>query len=206
MIIGVIAIQGNVEEHIEALERALNERGERDFTIRRIKRAGIVPECDAVVIPGGESTTLGRLMKIEGVDEEIRDATARGVPVMGTCAGLILLSKHGDRTAERTGQSLLGLMDTWVLRNAFGRQQESFETPLQIPALGNKPFHAVFIRAPAITRTGKNVETLAAFNEYTVAARQKNLLAIAFHPELTGDSRFHHYFLDTCRTEGSTVL
>lgn len=193
MRIGVIAIQGNIDEHVYALKRALSERKE-DAEIIRIKHSGLVKDCDALVIPGGESTTIGNIMKEENIDAEIGDLAEKGAPILGTCAGLILLSKQvEDGVAD---QPLLNLMDIKTHRNAFGRQRESFEVPLQIPALGEKPFQAVFIRAPAITHAETNVNVLATFNRYIVAARQRNLVALAFHPELTEDTRFHHYFLD----------
>ncbi|MDI6902636.1 MAG: pyridoxal 5'-phosphate synthase glutaminase subunit PdxT [Methanocellales archaeon] len=191
--IGVIALQGNIEEHVQAAERALAERGGGE--VIQIKHSGIIPGCDAIIIPGGESTTVGRLMEREGITPEIK-AAAKHTPILGTCAGLILLAKHGDEQIERTKQPLLKLMDIHVKRNAFGRQRESFEALLDIPVLGGEPFPAVFIRAPAITHAEKDVQILASLGEYIVAARQKNLLALAFHPELTDDMRFHHYFLD----------
>jgi 5'-phosphate synthase pdxT subunit len=188
--IGVIALQGNVEEHIDALSRAFN--GE----VVGIKHKGIVPSCDAVVIPGGESTTLCRLAWSEGIAQEIIARAKQGMPILGTCAGLILLATGGDDEVRKTGQKLLGLMDTVVDRNAFGRQRESFETPLDIPFIKGGPFNAVFIRAPAIVSAGERVEVLAMLEGRIVAARQGNILALAFHPELTDDIRIHEYFLD----------
>jgi 5'-phosphate synthase pdxT subunit len=188
--IGVIAIQGNVQEHVEATERALGGRG----VVVKIKHAGVVPSCDAVIIPGGESTTLCRLSWAEGISQEIIDRAKAGMPVMGTCAGLILLASRGDDEVAKTKQRLLGLMDTTVDRNAFGRQVNSFEAPLKIKGF-DEPFNAVFIRAPAIVSAGRDVEVLAKLGDKIVAARQGNLLALAFHPELTDDLRLHKYFL-----------
>ena len=192
--IGVIAIQGNIEEHIQAAERALAERDGGEVVL--IKHSGIVQSCDAIIIPGGESTTVGWLMEREGIASEIKAAAKKHIPILGTCAGLILLAKHGDGQINRTKQPLLGLMDVHMKRNAFGRQKESFEALLDVPVLRGDPFLAVFIRAPAITSAEKNVQVLASLDEYIVAAQQKNLLALAFHPELTDDMRFHHYFMD----------
>ena len=192
--IGVIAIQGNASEHVEALERAVSER-EEHAEIINIKHKGLVPTCDALVLPGGESTTLGRLLVREGIADEIRAMHAAGMPVMGTCAGLILLAKEGDEQVRKTHQHLLGLMDTQVNRNAFGRQRESFETELDLDFL-ETPYNAVFIRAPAITGVGKDVKVLGTINNMIVAAEQGNMLALAFHPELTLDTRVHQYFLD----------
>lgn len=190
MKIGIVAIQGNVEEHVDAMQNALEER-EKSWEITKIKYKSQVENCDAVVIPGGESTTIGRLMHRSGISAEIARLAEEGVPILGTCAGLILLAKNVSTEINN-----IRLMDIWVERNAFGRQRESFEIPLKIPVLGGKPYNAVFIRAPAITKTGRSVEVLATYEKYAVAARQKNLLALAFHPELTEDSRFHHFFLN----------
>ena len=193
MRIGVIAIQGNVEEHVNAISRALRQSN-LEAEVIKIKHSGLVPVCDAIILPGGESTTLGRLMKREGIADEIKKVASAGVPVMGTCAGLVLLAKYGDMQVERTKQPLLGLMDIHVNRNAFGRQRESYECQVDFKGLG-LPFNAIFIRAPAITECGENVEILSKCNGLIVAAREKNMLALAFHPELTDDLRIHHYFL-----------
>ncbi len=193
--IGVIAIQGNVAEHVRALQTALNERGESGDVVW-IKHRGIVADCDALAIPGGESTTIGRLMQREGIGEEIAAAVeVHDIPILGTCAGLVLLATEGDEEVARTGQPLLGLMDITVKRNAFGRQRESFEVLLPIEIF-EEPFPAVFIRAPAITRAGADVAVLATVEDQIVAAQQGKILALAFHPELTEDRRIHHYFLD----------
>lgn len=194
MRIGVIAIQGDVSEHVDALSRALEERG-RLADIVTIKHKGIVPQCDALVLPGGESTTLGRLLIREGIADEIRQMHLSGKPIMGTCAGLILLAREGDEQVRKTHQHLLGIMNTKVNRNAFGRQRESFETELWLPFL-DSPYNAVFIRAPGIVECGDGVKVLAQIDDMIVAAEQDNLLALAFHPELTLDSRVHQYFLN----------
>ncbi len=193
MRIGVIAIQGNVEEHVNAIKKALRQSNLEAEAIK-IKHSGLVPVCDAIILPGGESTTLGRLMEREGIADEIKKVALAGVPVMGTCAGLVLLAKYGDMQVERTKQPLLGLMDIHVNRNAFGRQKESYECQVDFKGLGS-PFNAVFIRAPAITGCGKGVEILSECSGLIVAARERNMLALAFHPELTDDLRIHHYFL-----------
>ena len=197
MKIGVIAIQGDVEEHVVALEQTLAERQEIGEVVK-IKHRGTAGSCDAIVIPGGESTTIGRLMDREGILPEIKEAAEEGKPILGTCAGMVLLAKEGDGDVAKTGQPLLGLMDVKVKRNAFGRQRESFEVLLKL-SIFEAPFHAVFIRAPAITRAAENVEVLATFDEHIVAAKQGNIIALSFHPELTEDRRIHHYFLDLCK-------
>jgi len=193
MRIGIIAIQGNVQEHVNAIQRALDRAGEQGDVIK-IKHKGLVPTCDALILPGGESTTLGRLMEKEGISPEIRKAAKEGIPILGTCAGLVLLAKGGDEQVKKTGQSLLSLMDIMVNRNAFGRQKESFECLIHFKGL-DAPFNAIFIRAPSITWFGKDVEVLSEYNGVIIAAKQKNILALAFHPELTDDPRIHHYFL-----------
>ncbi|HUT96937.1 MAG TPA: pyridoxal 5'-phosphate synthase glutaminase subunit PdxT [Dehalococcoidales bacterium] len=189
MRIGVLASQGAFIEHIAALRQLRVEA----LPVR------LVPELnglDGLIIPGGESTAISKLMVSSGLTEEIKSLARNGMPVFGTCAGMIMLStKNSDQDIAP-----LGVMDIVVKRNAFGRQVDSFETELDIPALGGKPFPAVFIRAPLIERVNGNVEILARLADGTVvAARQGNLLVSAFHPELTDDLRFHRYFLDMVR-------
>ena len=192
--LGVIAIQGNVSEHVDALKMTLKERNDGGEVIK-INHRDMIPDCDAIVIPGGESTTVGRLIHRENMHFDILEAFESGVPILGTCAGLILLAKHGDEEVLKSGQKLLGLMDVWVQRNAFGRQRESFEVFLET-SIFKDPFRAPFIRAPAIVKARKDVEVIARLEDRIVAARQDNLLALAFHPELTEDRRFHNYFVD----------
>ncbi len=194
MRIGVIALQGDISEHIQAFKRVLDHDGE----VIPVRHKGVVPRCDALVLPGGESTTLGRLLTRKGIADEIVDAAENGTPIMGTCAGMVLLANQGDEQVKRTGQNLLGLMEATVNRNAFGRQRESFETPLHIKGM-DKPYPGVFIRAPAITKHTTRVEVLARYQGLTVAARQQNILSLAFHPELTRDPRLHRYFLEEIR-------
>ena len=193
MRIGVIAIQGNVEEHVIAIRNALYKY-DLVAEVIKIKHKGIISSCDALILPGGESTTLGRLLEREGLASEIKKAANSGIPIMGTCAGLVLLAKYGDDQVEKTMQSLLGIMDIHVNRNAFGRQRESFETMIDFNGF-DTPFNAIFIRAPSITGCTNEVEVLSKYNNSIVAAKQKNILALAFHPELTDDYRIHHYFL-----------
>jgi 5'-phosphate synthase pdxT subunit len=182
--IGVVAIQGAVSEHIAALEKSSKDL---DCKIVTIKRAGIVPHCDGLIIPGGESTTISRILRFEGIDKEILEN--KGIPMMGTCAGLIIMSDYKNERVEG-----LGLIDMQVKRNAFGRQAESFQVPLTVTVF-DSPFDGIFIRAPAITHIGDATDVLARFEKYGVAAQQGNKLALAFHPELGNDLRFHEYFL-----------
>jgi len=192
MRIAVVGVQGAVEEHVLATKKAmekLNIEGE----VIAVRKHGIISKCDGVIIPGGESTTISRLIFKDSIASEIIELAKSGCPVMGTCAGLILLAKHGDEQVERTKTKLLGLLDVWIKRNAFGRQRESFQVKLNVKNIGE--FEAVFIRAPAIIKVGENVDVLATFENYIVAVQQDNILGLAFHPELTDDTRIHEYFL-----------
>jgi len=189
MRIGVLASQGAFIEHIAALRQLKVEA-------LPVRLAPQLDGLDGLIIPGGESTAITKLMLSSKLTEEIKSLAHNGMPIFGTCAGMILLStQNSDQDVEP-----LGLMDIIVKRNAFGRQADSFETELSVPVLGKKPFPAVFIRAPLIERANSNVEILAQLPDGTiVAARQGRLLVAAFHPELTDDLRFHQYFLDMVR-------
>lgn len=186
--IGILALQGDVAEHTAMLVEAGAEPV-------AVKRAEQLDEVDGLIIPGGESTTIGKLLRRFDLLEPLTARVRRGFPVYGTCAGMILLA---DRIEDAgVDQPVLGGMDITVRRNAFGRQRESFETELPVPALGEKPLHAVFIRAPLITDVGDDVEVLAQLDDgRAVAARQSNLLVSSFHPELAADPRMHRYFAD----------
>lgn len=185
--IGVLALQGDVSEHVAVLERAMQGQGE----VVEIKKPGQMEHCLALVLPGGESTAIFRQLERSGLTEELKAAAISGKPILATCAGLVLVSQEieGDRRFKP-----LGLMDIKVSRNAFGPQRESFEADLVIVGL-ERPYRAVFIRAPSIAEVGKGVQILAKVGDAAVAVRQKNLLALAFHPELTCDSRIHQLFL-----------
>ena len=188
-VVGVLGLQGDFSAHIRALE------GSGAHT-RLIKKPEQLDDIDRLIIPGGESTTLGRLMSEFGLLEPLRELSHDGLPVWGTCAGLIVLARHTTDLPWPTLEAL----DITVRRNAFGRQVESFETDVSIPALGTKTFPAVFIRAPVIEEVGDGVQVLATLgNGRAVAVRQGNVLATTFHPELTEDERFHRYFLEMTR-------
>ncbi|MGH2516992.1 MAG: pyridoxal 5'-phosphate synthase glutaminase subunit PdxT [Ktedonobacterales bacterium] len=197
--IGVLALQGDFREHIRMLAAA----GAEAHPVRLPRE---LAEVDGVVLPGGESTVMGKLMIEYGLDAPMRDLIARGIPVWGTCAGMILLSRETDNALA--GQPLLAAMNVRTRRNAFGPQRASFESELAVPALGERPFHAVFIRAPAVEQAGEGVEVLARLDDLPggggaiVAVRQGNLLGTAFHPEVTDDARFHEYFLGLVRAAG----
>jgi 5'-phosphate synthase pdxT subunit len=186
--IGVLALQGDVAEHEAMLARA----GADPVPV---KRADQLDALDGLVIPGGESTTIGKLLRRFGLLEPLRTRVHDHFPVYGTCAGMILLADEIEDAG--VDQPSLGGMHIAVKRNAFGRQRESFETDLAVPAVGDEPLHAVFIRAPAITRVGSNVDVLATLPDgRAVAARQGTLLVSSFHPELTDDDRMHRYFVE----------
>ena len=188
--IGVLALQGAFAEHIEML-RSLG------VPSREVRTTADLDGVQAVIIPGGESTTIGKLLRIGGLDAAIRDRAEAGMPVWGTCAGMILLGRDVGDSGSTVGepQPLLGLMDIRVRRNAFGSQLESFETRLDAPEVADAPIPAVFIRAPVVEEAGPDVVVLAALADgRPVAVRQGALLATAFHPELTGDVSFHRYF------------
>jgi len=193
MRVAVVGFQGDVDEHVVALKYAANKLN-MDCKVFSTRKADDISKCDGVVLPGGESTTISRLIFNNGVYKKIEKLAESDCPIMGTCAGLILLAKYGDEQTEKTGTQLLGLMDTKVNRNAFGRQRESFQVKLDIKGIGN--YNAIFIRAPAIVEAGKSVEVLATFGDLIVGAKQGKILAFAFHPELTEDTRIHEYFLN----------
>jgi len=185
MNIGVLALQGAFIEHIHILRRLGVEAVE-------VRTAKELHNIDGLIIPGGESTTMLKLARHYHLVKPIQQMAKEGKPIMGTCAGMILLAK----TITESDMQTLGLMDIEARRNAFGRQVDSFETDLAVPAIGREKFHAVFIRAPYIEHVGNGVETLAQLDDGTVVAvRQNNLLALAFHPELGRDSRLHEYFV-----------
>ncbi|TMD62163.1 MAG: pyridoxal 5'-phosphate synthase glutaminase subunit PdxT [Chloroflexi bacterium] len=184
--VGVLGLQGDFQEHLEVLR-------EIDVEPVDVRRPEHLEGVDALIIPGGESTTISKLSDLYGLTEPIRERARHGMPLWGTCAGAIFLA---TRVPGRP-QTILSLMDMTVERNAFGRQVDSFEADLKVPKLGPAPFHAVFIRAPKITEVGKGVNVLSRLDDGTiVAAQQGTLLATSFHPELTPDRRFHRYLVD----------
>lgn len=186
--VGVLALQGDVREHL----RVLADLG---ADARPVRRASELAEVDGLVLPGGESSVIDKLARAFGLFDPLRAAIAEGLPVLGTCAGLILLADRLDGAIE--GQRTFGGLDVRVQRNAFGGQTQSFETDLDVPVLGDPPVHAVFIRAPVVTEAGPDATPLAALPDgRIVAVEQGNLLGLAFHPESTGETRFHARFLE----------
>jgi 5'-phosphate synthase pdxT subunit len=191
--IGILAFQGDFREHARAVERLGAES-------RLVRLPRDLEGVDGLILPGGESTVMGKLMIAYDVVESLRSLLAEGMPAWGTCAGMILLSRETDNALA--GQPLLASINMRTRRNAFGAQRESFETMLNVPAIGPEPYHAVFIRGPVVEEVGEGVEVLARIDApepNIVAVRQNRLLATAFHPEVTGDLRFHEYFLGMVR-------
>jgi 5'-phosphate synthase pdxT subunit len=190
--IGVLALHGDVREHFAAIENC-------EAIATEVKRPGDIENLDGLIIPGGESTTIAKLLRIFELFEPLQKALQNGLPVYGSCAGMILLAKKIiDGTSD---QETLGIIDITVKRNAFGRQVDSFEQELLIAEIDTKPFNAIFIRAPWIEQIGADVKSLAEIKSsdglmHSVLAREKNALVSSFHPELTGDLRVHRYFID----------
>jgi pyridoxal 5'-phosphate synthase pdxT subunit len=182
--VGVLALQGDVPEHLRAVEQA-------GAVAVPVRRRSTLDEVEALILPGGESTTVGKLLERYDLMEPIRERARAGMPILGTCAGLILLA----REIEGSDQPRLGLLDVTVRRNAYGRQVESFETDVAVPALGPEPVRAVFIRAPMVTRTGPEVERLAEAEGAPILVRQGALIGAAFHPEMAGEDRLHRFLI-----------
>src|ERR687885_508725 len=192
--VGVLAVQGDFAEHASMLRQAGAELG-RAVQVREVRTPKDLEGLDGLIVPGGESTTIGKLLVAYGLEEPIKAAAQAGMPVWGTCAGMILLARD-ILGGEPDGR--IGLMDMAVQRNAFGRQLDSFETDLAFTGL-DQPIHAVFIRAPLVERLGERARALAALPDgRVVAARQGNLVATAFHPELTPDTSLHRWFVSLC--------
>jgi len=186
--IGVLALQGAFIEHCHILQKLGVDAPE-------IRLPGQLQALDGLIMPGGESTTILKLMHGYGLFQPLKELISRGFPVWGTCAGMICLASR-IKNSQQSSLQPLEAMEITVKRNAFGRQVDSFEIELDMPVLGTQPYHAIFIRAPLIEKVGESVEVLAKLPEgVIVAARQGNLLASSFHPELTADARFHQYFI-----------
>lgn len=192
--VGVLALQGDVREHVAMLEGL-------DAEVVRVRRPEEFAEVGGLVIPGGESSVIDKLSRQFGLQRPIRDAIADGMPMLGTCAGLIMLADTIVDAIE--GQESFGGLDVVVRRNAFGRQTESFEASLDVPVLGQTPVHATFIRGPVIEETGRDAVVIAALDDgRAVAVEQGALIGVSFHPELSGEPRFHQRFLDRVATRG----
>jgi len=194
--IGVLAVQGDVAENITATKMAMEELGIEGI-VSEIKYPEQISELDGMIIPGGESTVIGQLSLVNGSLKQIKEKIESGMPILGICAGMILLSKRvKDRVLGDMDQPLLDMLDIKIERNTFGRQRYSFESEISMEKIGIPKFHGVFIRAPSIVETGKNVEVISKFNEKIVAVKQGKILGTSFHPELTSDLSLHKYFIN----------
>ncbi len=194
--VGVLGIQGDIEENVLATAEALKKLNLRG-TVESVRYSESIADLDGLILPGGESTVIGSLLSIQGkVFQTIEKKITEGMPVLGTCAGLIMLSKRTyDKVVGETKQKLFGMLDVVIERNAFGRQHESFEADLEIPVLGKEPFRGIFIRSPIVNNIGESVTILTKLNDKIVAVKQNNIIGTSFHPELSSDRRLHELFI-----------
>jgi 5'-phosphate synthase pdxT subunit len=194
--IGVLGIQGDIEENILSVAEALKNLNLQG-TVESVRYSESIAELDGLILPGGESTVIGNLLSIQGnIFQTIKKKITEGMPVLGTCAGLIMLSKRTyDKVVGETKQKLFGVLDVVIERNAFGRQHESFEVDLDIPILGKELFRGIFIRSPIINNVGESVNILTKLNDKIVAVKQNNIIGTSFHPELSTDRRLHELFI-----------
>ena len=196
MTIGVLGLQGDIEENVAATSQALQEL-HMDGCVDMVRYPEEIEKMDGLILPGGETTVQSTLAAIQRSLPVIQKRISEGMPVLGTCAGMIMLSKRAyDRIVGDTKQKLIGNLDIVIERNAFGRQNDSFEADLSISMLGKEAFKGVFIRAPAVSEVGKDVEVIGKLNNRIVAVKQKNIIGTAFHPELSGDSRMHRHLIN----------
>jgi len=193
--VGIVGMQGDLEEHTESVKHTLSEM-DLVGDVRWIKSAKDIGSINGLIIPGGESTVIGNILSSRQMLQPIKNLIYNGLPVFGTCAGLIILAKKSyDKVVGEKDQPKLDLMDVTVERNSFGRQKESFETELDFQTLGNEKFKGVFIRAPSIVEVGSNVQILGKLNGLAVAIQEGNMLGTTFHPEVVDDIRLHKYFI-----------
>jgi 5'-phosphate synthase pdxT subunit len=194
--VGVLAIQGDVQENLLATKKALKELN-LDGIVIDVKTAQDIENLDGLIIPGGESTTIGQLSLVNSSLKVMKEKIEKGMPVLGICAGMILLSKTADdRVIGKTNQPLLDLLDVKLERNSFGRQRESFEADVSMDSIKIPKFRGVFIRAPSVSEAGSDVQVLSKFNEKIVAVKKGNIIGTSFHPELTRDVSLHKYFVN----------
>jgi pyridoxal 5'-phosphate synthase pdxT subunit len=195
--IGVLGLQGDIEENVAATNQALQELHIDNGNVSMVRYPQEIEKIDGLILPGGESTVQSTLIAIQRSLPIIKKRILEGMPVLGTCAGMIMLSRRAyDRVVGDTKHKLIGDLDIVVERNAFGRQNDSFEADLSLTMLGKEAFKGVFIRAPAVSEVGKDVEVVGKLNNKIVAVKQKNIIATSFHPELSGDSRMHRHLID----------
>ena len=197
---GVLSIQGDVFENIISVKAAIDALG-IDGTVTSVKTPDELSKVDGLVIPGGESTTIGQLSKFNGSLKILKEKIEQGMPVLGICAGMIMLSNTAqDKVVGKIDQPLLNILDIKLERNSFGRQRESFESDISLNSIGIPTFNGVFIRAPSISDVGSDVEILSKFNEKIIAVKKNNIIGVAFHPELTSDISLHKYFVNLVNT------
>ncbi|MGY5145721.1 MAG: pyridoxal 5'-phosphate synthase glutaminase subunit PdxT [Candidatus Nitrosopumilus sp. metabat.KBP569_Feb_25m_nospike.7] len=197
---GVLSVQGDVLENILSVEAAIDALG-IDGTVTAVRTSDEISKVDGLVIPGGESTTIGQLSKFNGSLKTLKEKIEQGMPVLGICAGMVLLSNNAnDKVVGKIDQPLLNILDIKLERNSFGRQRESFESDISLDSIGIPKFNGVFIRAPSISDVGSDVEVLSKFNEKIIAVKKNNVIGVAFHPELTSDISLHKYFVNLTNT------
>ena len=198
--LGVLSIQGDVLENILSVKAAIDAL-DIDGTVTSVRTPDEISKVDGLVIPGGESTTIGQLSMFNGSLTVLKDKIEQGMPVLGICAGMIMLSKTvQDKVVGKIDQPLLDILDIKLERNSFGRQRESFESDISLNSIGIPTFNGVFIRAPSISDVGSDVEILSKFNEKIIAVKKNNIIGVAFHPELTSDISLHKYFVNLTNT------
>ena len=194
--VGILSIQGDVQENLLSTKAAFDELG-INGNITQVKTPNEISQLDGLIIPGGESTTIGQLSLVNGSLKVLKEKIENGMPVLGICAGMIMLSKTADdRVVGKTDQALLNILDIKLQRNSFGRQQDSFESDISMDSIGIPKFNGIFIRAPSVSDVGSDVEILSKFNEQIIAVKKGNVIGIAFHPELTTDISLHKYFVN----------
>lgn len=195
LIVGVLGLQGDIEEHLSALDAVRSKLGVGGESIL-VKSLDDVRRLHALIIPGGESTVIGGLLSIKGMIPALRERISNGLPTLGTCAGMIMLAKRAqDRVVGEMNQTLIGTLDVTVERNSFGRQRESFEAEIKLNLPGGDRFHGVFIRAPSVKSAGAGVKELARLDDTVVAVQQGKMIGTAFHPELSGSTLLHEYLI-----------
>ncbi|MGY5147113.1 MAG: pyridoxal 5'-phosphate synthase glutaminase subunit PdxT [Candidatus Nitrosopumilus sp. bin_7KS] len=198
--VGVLSIQGDVQENILSARSAIDELG-LDGNVVDVRTPEDISQLDGLIIPGGESTTIGHLSLVNGSLKVMKEKIQSGMPVLGICAGMIMLSNTAkDRIVGKTDQPLLDILDIKLERNSFGRQKESFESNISMDSINIPKFNGVFIRAPSVSEVGSDVEVLSKFNERIVAVKKGNVIGTAFHPELTEDTALHKYFINLVNT------
>jgi len=198
--IGILSIQGDVQENFLSTTSAIEQLG-LDAKVYEVKTPDEISQLDGLIIPGGESTTIGQLSLVNGSLKILKEKIESGMPVLGICAGMIMLSKTADdRVMGKTDQPLLDILDIKLERNSFGRQKESFESYVSMDSIGIPKFNGVFIRAPSVSDVGSGVEILSKFNERIIAVKKGNVIGTAFHPELTEDTSLHKFFVNLIKT------